>query len=52
LNAAVALYVAYFNCCWRSRENVGGRQRLTPALQAGITSELWTMERLYDQVRA
>jgi hypothetical protein len=44
--------VAYFNYCWRSRENHGGRQRLTPAMQAGITQELWTMERLYDEVMA
>ena len=29
LGAAVALHVAYFNYCWRSRENHGGRQRLT-----------------------
>jgi len=52
LNAAVALHVAYFNFCWRSRENKGGRQRLTPAMQVGITNELWTMERLYDEVMA
>ena len=25
LGAAVALHVAYFNYCWRSRENNGGR---------------------------
>ena len=34
----------------RSRENTGGRQRLTPAMQAGVVSELWDMERLYDAV--
>jgi hypothetical protein len=50
LAAAVAVHVAYFNYCWRSRENQGGRQRLTPAMQAGITNELWTMDRLYDEV--
>jgi len=43
-------HVAYFNDCWRSRENHGGRQRLTPAMQAGITKELWTMERQSDEV--
>lgn len=52
LSAAVALHVAYFNYCWRSRENVGGRQRLTPAMQAGITREFWTMDKLYDEVMA
>ena len=50
LSAAVALHVAYFNYCWRSRENKGGRQRLTPAMQAVITRELWTFDRLYDEV--
>jgi len=30
----------------------GGRQRLTPAMQAGVTNELWTMDRLYDEVMA
>lgn len=50
LGAAVALHVAYFNYCWRSRENKGGRYRLTAAMQAGITNELWTMDRLYDEV--
>jgi len=50
LSAAVALHVAYFNYCWRSRENTGGRYRFTPAMQAGITNELWTMDRLYDEV--
>lgn len=52
LNAATALHVAYFNFCWRSRENTGGRYRLTAAMQAGITNELWTMERLYAEVMA
>ena len=40
LEAAVALYIAYYNWCWRSRENDGpnsGRFRLTPAMQAGLT---------------
>ena len=48
----MALHVAYFNYCWRSRENKGGRYRLTAAMQAGLTQELWTMERLYDEVMA
>jgi len=37
---------------FRSRENRGGRQRFTPALQAGLMQELWTMERLYHEVIA
>lgn len=52
LAAAVAVHVAYFNFCWRMRENHGGRYRLTPAMQAGLTDTLWDMERLYDEVMA
>jgi hypothetical protein len=50
LAAAVAIHVAHFNYCWRMRQNEGGRYRLTPAMQAGITRELWTFDRLYDEV--
>ena len=55
LNAAVSLYIAYYNWCWRSRENDGpkaGRFRLTPAMQAGLTDRLWKIEDLYDAVMA
>lgn len=34
------------------RENTGGRYRLTPAIQEGVTPELWNMERLHDEVMA
>lgn len=53
LNAAVSLYIAYYNWCWRSRHNDGenaGRFRTTPAMQAGITDRLWKIEDLYDAV--
>lgn len=50
LAAAVAVYVAYYNFCWRMRENKGGRLRLPPAMEAGVTNELWDLETLYDAV--
>jgi IS1 family transposase len=50
LAAAIALHVAYFNFCWRMRENEGGRLRLTPAMQAGVVNTLWTIDDLYDAV--
>ncbi len=52
LAAAIALHVAYFNFCWRMRENEGGRLRLTPVMQAGVVSTLWSIEDLYDAVMA
>lgn len=52
LAAAVALHVAYFNFCWRMRENEGGRMRLTPAMQAGVVNTLWTLDTLYNEVMA
>jgi hypothetical protein len=37
LGAAVAIHVAYFNFCWRPRENKGGKLRPTPAMMANLT---------------
>jgi len=34
------------------RENTGVRYRLAAAMQAGITRDLWTMDRLHDEVTA
>jgi hypothetical protein len=47
LAAATALHFAYFNYCWRPRTT-----RITPAMAAGITQELWSVEDLYDFVSA
>ena len=45
LAAACALHFAYFNYCWRPRTT-----RITPAMAAGITQTLWSVEALYDHV--
>ena len=51
LAAACALHVAYFDFCWRPRENgTGGRLRSTPAMMAGVVNRLWSMDDLYDAV--
>ncbi|REK32770.1 MAG: hypothetical protein DWQ45_16870 [Planctomycetota bacterium] len=50
LAAAVAIHIACFNFCRRSRENVDGGYRRTGALQAGIVNELWDMDCLHDEV--
>ena len=53
LKAAVALYVAYHNFCWRPRfPGNRGRRRLTPAMAAGIVPGLWSFADLIDAVSA
>ena len=49
LEAAVAMNIANYNFCWRSRMNgKSGRKRLTPAMQAGVVDRLWRFEDLFD----
>lgn len=51
LAAAAALQVAYYNFCWRLRRpGKSGQLTPTPAMMAGLTDTLWTLEDLYDAV--
>ena len=54
LAAAVAMYVAYYNYCWRSRypDNSGRRGQLRPtaAMMAGVTERLWSFDDLFNAV--
>ena len=51
LKAATALHVAYHNFCWRLRKpGKSGERTPTPAMMAGLTDELWSLEDLYDAV--
>jgi hypothetical protein len=51
LAAAAALQVAYYNFCWRLRKpGKSGQLTPTPAMMAGLTETLWTLEDLYDSV--
>jgi hypothetical protein len=45
LAAAIALHVAYYNF-----DLIHGSLRTTPAISAGVTGELWTIEDLYDAI--
>ena len=47
LASACALHFAYFNYCWRPRTT-----RITPAMAAGVTDKLWSVEDLYDHLNA
>ncbi|MCH8830269.1 MAG: hypothetical protein IID45_11895 [Planctomycetes bacterium] len=51
LEAAVQLFLAYYNFCWRPRENGNsGRLRPSPAVMAGITDHVWSIDDLFDNV--
>lgn len=54
LEAACAMYFAFYNFVWRTRHTdqsgKRGRLRPTPAMMAGVTDRLWSFEDLYDAV--
>lgn len=51
LAAAVALHVAYYDFCWRLRKpGKSGELTPTPAMNAGLTDRLWSLEDLYEAV--
>lgn len=54
LAAAVAIFAAYYNFCWRTRypDDSGKRGRLRPtaAMMAGVTDHLWSFNEFYQTV--
>lgn len=53
LAAAVAMYVAYWNYCWRTRKpGTTGMRRPTAAHAAGLTDHTWAFAELFDAVLA
>lgn len=51
LEAAFAMWAAYYNFCWRTRKpGKSGKRRPTAALMAGLTDHTWTFEDLVDVV--
>jgi hypothetical protein len=54
LAAAVAIFIAYYNFCWRTRypddSGRAGRLRPTAAMLAGVTDHLYSFSDLYDEV--
>lgn len=52
LAAAVALYVSYYNYCWRTRlPGSTGRKRPTAAMMAGLADHPWTFAELFANVQ-
>jgi transposase-like protein/IS1 family transposase len=51
LEAAFAMFAAYYNFCWRTRKpNKSGRKRPTAAMMAKLTDHLWGFDELFDAV--
>ena len=50
LQAAVSMFAAFYNWCWRTRDAINGRMRPPAAMMAGVADRLWTFEDLYATV--
>ncbi len=50
LEAAVAIFLAYYNFCWRTHDVVNDKTRLPAAMAAGVAETLMTFEQLFDAV--
>jgi hypothetical protein len=50
LEAACAMFLAYYNFVWRTRLPENGRYRVPAAMAAGVTNRLWSFEDLFDAV--
>jgi IS1 family transposase/transposase-like protein len=51
LEAAFAMFAAYYNMCWRTRKpGKSGQKRSTAAMMAGITDHLWSFDELFETV--
>lgn len=50
LEAACAMFLAFYNFCWRTRLPEEGRNRLPAAMMAGVVNSLWSFGDLYNHV--
>jgi hypothetical protein len=54
LEAACAMFVAYYNFVWRTRHSdksgKGGKLRPTAAMMAKVTDHLWSFDEFYATV--
>lgn len=54
LAAAVAIFTAYYNFCWRTRypdkSGKPGKRRPTAAMMAGLTDHLWSFEEFFETI--
>ena len=51
LEAAFAMFAAYYNFCWRTRKlGKSGKRRPTAAMMAKLTDHLWGFDEFFDAV--
>jgi transposase-like protein/IS1 family transposase len=51
LEAAFAMFAAWYNYCWRTRKpGKSGRRRPTAAVMNGLADHTWTFDELFDAV--
>ena len=50
LEAAVSMFAAFYNWCWRTHDAISGRLRPPAAMMAGVVDRLWSFGDLYDAV--
>lgn len=50
LAAAFAMFAAYYNFCWQTRQaGNSGKKRPTAAMMAGLAGHVWTFDELFDE---
>lgn len=53
LEAAFAMFAAYYNYCWQTRKpGKSGTNRPTAAMMAGLSGHVWSFDELFDLVLA
>jgi transposase-like protein/IS1 family transposase len=51
LEAAFAMFAAYYNYCWQTRKpGKSGQKRSTAAMMAGLAGHVWSFDELFDAV--
>ncbi len=53
LDAAFAMFAAYYNFCWQTRKpGKSGQKRGTAAMMAGLAGHVWSFDELFDEAIA
>lgn len=51
LEAAFAMFAAYYNFCWQTRKpGKSGKKRPTAAMMAGLAGHVWSFDELFETI--